>query len=110
MQQSIHLTGPERLHALRHGFIQSDLHSRIQLLDSFCPRCKGVKHPYMKFVELRQVSISFGDKGKRRLYQVIRNNARLAGGAWNGAPERHNNIISLIIQGFFQSRFFNANK
>ena len=110
MQESIHLTGPERLHALGHGFIQSNLHSRIQLPDGFCPGRKGVKHSYMKFVELRQDSVSFGDQGKRRLYQVIRNNARLAGGARNSAPERHNNIVRLTIQGFFQRRFFNTDK
>ena len=37
-------------------------------------------------------------------------NARLAGGARNSAPERHNNIVRFTIQGFFQRRFFNTDK
>ena len=59
---------------------------------------------------IRRFAFADGDKRKRCFHQVIGHDARRAGGAFDCAPEGHDEVIFAVIQRILQVAFLYGNK
>ena len=102
VQQGIHLAGAQCFHAFVHGFVHGDFDVGIQLLDRLGPAAQRAEHTHADALQDRNVPVADGHKRKRRLDEIIRDDACKPGSALDCAAKGHDDIVIRVIKGILQ--------